>query len=165
MNTAVRGYVPRCSWMPDQVRHDGSGALAFEHRVELPSPLQLGEVVGAADVAAVAEDLGGGVLAARALEHLVALAGERVDLILFIVRALLAEQRLGAGAIGAAELGIDFHARHSSRSCFHRLCGAMPVNAPRGQAFRRRDRYFRPAPRRYAFEFSCRQSSASPCRR
>src|SRR3954471_19809232 len=28
MNTIVRGFVPRCSWMPDQVRHDENGATA-----------------------------------------------------------------------------------------------------------------------------------------
>src|SRR4051812_38458642 len=28
MNPAVGGFMPRCSWMPDQVRHDEDGAAA-----------------------------------------------------------------------------------------------------------------------------------------
>src|SRR4051812_11457667 len=86
--------------------------LALEHRVQPAAALQLGEIVGAADVSAVDEDLGNGGAAVGALEHLLALAADRIHFIFLIIHPFLLEQPLGAGAIGAAELGVDLDSGH-----------------------------------------------------
>ncbi len=79
-------------------------------------------------MAAVDENLGDGGPAVGSAEHLVALPGHRIDLILFVIGALLLEQALGAGAIGATELGIDLDSGHhlllqGVRGCVEELCG------------------------------------------
>src|SRR5205085_11992178 len=63
-------------------------------------------------MAAVDEDLRHGRPAVREAEHLFAGARRAVDVGFLILHALVLEQPLGTGAIGAAELGVDLDADH-----------------------------------------------------
>src|SRR4051812_42810134 len=95
----------------NEVMRLSPSARLGEQRVELARPLEGGEFVGAADMPAVDEDLRHR-RALGALAHLGALGGVLHHVGLFVARALLLEQRLGAGAIAAPDGGVDLDPGH-----------------------------------------------------
>jgi hypothetical protein len=99
------GSMPVCAWksaifMPPASDRDG-------RRVERV------EIVRAADMASSMK-ICGTVVRPGALDHLRALRPAERDVIFLEIDALVAEQPLGARAIRAEDLGVDFDARHSA---------------------------------------------------
>src|SRR5581483_5388116 len=84
--------------------------------VEPALALERGELVVAADMAPVDENLRNGAKAARALDHFVALGGVEADVDLDIVETLGPKQILRRPAISAKLRAVDENFRHESSS-------------------------------------------------
>src|SRR5579863_2087189 len=80
--------------------------------IELAGAIQGGEVVEAADMLAVDEDLRHASAPAGASQHLVALGRVFHDVDVDVRDALLLEQALGPRTIGAEHRAVDFDAGH-----------------------------------------------------
>src|SRR5262249_42474650 len=82
--------------------------------IELAFALERGELVVAAHVPALDEDLRNGAKAACTLDHLDALGLVEADVDLLVVEALGAQQVLCCPAIAAELRGVEENARHAS---------------------------------------------------
>src|SRR5690606_20612035 len=90
------------------------GSGRSDQRVELALRIERGEVVAAADMPSVDEDLRHGAAPVRACDHRVEARAIHRYVDFAEIGALAVEQHLGARAIGAEGLGIDFDLGHAA---------------------------------------------------
>src|SRR5690606_1740418 len=106
------GSTPEHIWMAAALKAMALLPLTGQHRIELAGPIQCMELIAAADMLAIYEDLREGRAAVRAVDHLLAQRWRTGRVMLCILDPLGGQQGFGAGAIAAALAGIDRNVCH-----------------------------------------------------